>query len=104
LSQITPKTITNCWRKADILPQPSQTSHVQEVPPGACAETWGIIFRGLNDWDFNIPQAKAELRECLGAEYQPNEWMDLLSMTCVDPDQDEMVEEIRLRLLVIKRG
>lgn len=55
--------------------KPTQASCTQEAPSGAHADAFEVAFTGLNGWDFNASHAKAEMQECLGADYQLDERM-----------------------------
>lgn len=83
---VTPETIKNCWKHADIQRDPI----ILRVPQTLTQKGWKVIYRFADSSSgMTLPQAEDLLKEIFGDQYCDDDWRPVLSaITETEPDQD----------------
>ena len=85
-SDVTPETIKNCWRHADIRRNPI----ILRVPQTLAQRGWGVIHKFADSSSrMTLPQAEDSLKEIFGDRYNDDDWRPTLKIvTETVPDED----------------
>lgn len=103
-SEITARTIVNCWSKAGFLLTAVTSAPQGPSHPRVDNKAWRVIFRLFDDSNFSIPEAEDGLRHTLGTRYNPSDWQSVMSWSCVEESEPAALAEARLRAEVEKRA
>ena len=85
-NDVTPETIKNCWRHADIRRNPI----ILRVPQTLAQRGWNVIHKFADSSSgMTLPQAEDSLKEIFGDRYDDDDWRPALKiMTETEPDED----------------
>jgi hypothetical protein len=83
---VTPETIKNCWKHADIRRDPI----ILHIPQSLSQKGWKVIHTFADpSSSMTLPQAEESLKQIFGDQYNDNEWRPALKVvTETEPDED----------------
>ena len=85
---VTPETIQNCWKHADIQRDPI----ILRVPQTLTQRGWNVVYQFADlSSGMTLPQAEESLKEIFWGQYNDDDWRPALKIvTKTEPDEDAL--------------